>query len=301
MNRLMILVTIMFSVSACGIADNMSNISDKMAGMNGRIDAMATDIGNMQGSVKKMADSLSSTSNGIHAQALTIALNEMFKPENTKYITLTSANPIPMIPSAKGFAELATQEELAGITYIIMSEINTCQVDKMDLTKEQKDKYDLDKFIKLTALQLIASFIPEKTIDEMILKQITEGGSYVDSVYTLVTLRSVFIKDVMLDQLVSAAKKLTSPKQYETALEYLETLTNISKYPFASNLKIKIYGMYDTDNAGLNQTIESVITADSLKKYYKMLSDKIESDLDAQYKTDTKRIDAIKERIKKGL
>jgi hypothetical protein len=59
--------------------------------------------------------------------------------------------------------------------------------------------------------------------------------------------------------------------------------------------------MYDTDNAGLNQTIESVITADSLKKYYKMLSDKIESDLDAQYKTDTKRIDAIKERIKKGL
>lgn len=302
MNRLMILMMVILNTTACGIPKSMDNISSGMVDMNKRIDIMTKNTTSMEGSISKMSSSLSSTSNGIHSQALTISLNELFKAENTKYISLTSSNPIPMIPAAKAFAEIATQEELAGITYIILAEINNCQSDSMVLTKEQKDKYDLDKFIKLSGLQLIAAFVPDTVINEMIKKQIDDGGNYIESAYALITLRGIFIKDVMLDQLVSASRKLVTPAQYETALGYLETLSSIANYTFIKNLSIKIYGMYDTDNIGLNQTIQLDMNVDSLKKYYKTLSDKIETDLDIRYKTNnTKQIDVIKERIKKGL
>lgn len=288
----------MFSISACGIPQSMNAISDKMVGLNDRIEVMVDNTTNMQDSIKKMSDSLSATSNGIHAQALTIALNEMLKPENTKYITLGSANPIPMIPAAKGFAEIATQEELAGITFIFLAEINNCQVDSMVLTKEQKDKYDLDKFVKLTALQLIASFAPEQTIKELIQKQITEGGNYVDAAYAIITLRSIFIKDVLLDQLVNVTTKLHTPSQYDTALNYLDTLRGISSYHFSNNLRIKLYGFYDTENQGLNQTIEADVNPNSLTKYYKLLWDKIVTELKPEYNY---RKESIRARIKKGL
>jgi hypothetical protein len=284
----------MFSLSACGIAESMEGIAGKMNGLNDRIDAMAKNTGNMEGSIGNV-------SKGIHSQALSIALNELLKPENTKYITLGSANPIPMIPAAKGLAELATQEELVGLTYIFLAEINTCQVESMTLTKEQKDKYDLDKFIKLTALQLIASFAPQKTVDEMIEKQIIEGGSYIESAYHFITLRSIFTKDVLVDQFISATSTLQTLSQFENALTYLEALSNIANYPFASQLKIKIYGMYDTDSLGLNQTIESTVTKESLTKYYQMLSDKLDKDLKPEYKTDAKTLESIKARINNGL
>lgn len=297
MNKLMIGV-MMLCLSACGIPQSMNAISDKMVGLNDRIDVMVDNTTNMQNSIKKMSDSLGATSNGIHAQALTIALNEMLKPENTKYITLSSANPIPMIPAAKGFAEIATQEELAGIVFIFLTEINNCQVDSMVLTKEQKDKYDLDKFVKLTALQLISAFAPEQTIKELIQEQIVKGGNYVDAAYAIITLRSIFIKDVLLDQLVSVANKLHTPAQYDTALNYLDTLRSISSYHFSNNLRIKIYGFYDTENQGLNQTIEADTNPTSLSKYYKLLWDKVATELKPEYNY---RKESIRTRIKKGL
>lgn len=295
MINLMIGVMTLSVLSACGITTNMQNISEKMVGLNERIDIMTKNTTHMEDSIKSM-------SGGIHAQALSIALNEMLKPENTKYITLTQANPIPMIPAAKGLAEIVTEQELVGLTYIMLNEINNCQVDTMNLTKEQKDKFDLDKMVKLTALQLIATFAPEKTIDDMIKNQIDNGGIYVESAYAVLTLRSIFIKDVMLDQIMGSNTKMTSPAKFENALNFLEAVSNIVNRNYGSNLKIKIFGMYDTDGVGLNQTVESDVKPETIRNYYKTLSDKLDKDLDEKYKlNNTKLLASIKERINKGL
>ncbi len=183
----------------CGISDNLNKVGGGMDSMNSRIERMTRNTDGMNDAIKRMAGSLSSASDGIRMQSLSVMLSELLKPENTKYITLTSVNTIPMIPSAKGFAETANQEQLAGLAFLWISEINQAQVTDV-LTKEQKDSFDLGKYIKLNALQMIAGFIPDATVKDLIKVQIEEGGIYQTAAYQLLLLRSMFIQNFLVDQ-----------------------------------------------------------------------------------------------------
>ena len=118
----------------CGISKSMDNISGNMDGLNNKIGSMVTDIGGM-------SKSLSATKDALHSQSLMLALNEILKPENTKYITLSSVNTIPMGAAAQAFANIATADELAGLAFLWISEINLSQVDGVD--KKTKDSIDL--------------------------------------------------------------------------------------------------------------------------------------------------------------
>lgn len=293
----LLLLLLLLSLTACGLPQKFDDINANMVSMTKRIDRMAKNTDNMDASIGSMTGSLSSTSKGIHSQSLMIALNELLKPENTKYITLSSANPIPMIASAKAFAEIATAEELAGLTYLWISEINLCQIDDV-LTKEQKDSFDLGKWIKLNALQLISGFIPEKTIGELVKSQITDGGSYRVAAYQLIVLRYLFIKDFLLENTLSAGS-MTTPAQYETVLDYIDSLKTIKSFNFSKDLNLKIYGFFDTNGIGLNQTL-SVDTTAVLEQYYKKLSNKFSKELDPIYLNNVEfknRIESIQKRI----
>lgn len=259
---------------SCGVSKNLDKIGGGMSSMNDRIDRMTKNTDGMNDAIKKMSDSLGSTAKGIHAQALSIMLNEMLKPENTRYITLTSVNTIPMIPSAKGFAETATPEELAGLAFIYLSEINLAQIDDA-ISKEKKDELDLGKWVKLNALQLIASFIPDKSMKKIIHDQIESGGLYEQSANGLIVLRQSFIKDFLLDQ--SMKSTLTTPQQYRTAISYIDQVAN------APEASLKLYGFYDTDQVGLNQTITTQKV--DCCTYYKQLRTKMEKELDKKYLT----------------
>ena len=250
-----------------------------------------------------MNGSIGGVSKGIHIQSIMLAMNEMIKPDNTKYMTLTNANIVPMIPSAKGLAEMLTQDELAGVAYIWLSEINTCTVDSLVLSKEQKDAYDLSKWIKLNAIQLVAAFTPEATINDMIDKQIIQGGSYVQAAYAIITLRQIFTKDFLLSQSLNASTELTTPSQYESILNYLDTLNDINSYSFKDNLNFKLFGYYDTDNIGLNQTV-STYSSKTLVEYYYLLNSKFDKELSPVYKNNkalSDRLNQIQSRIQKGL
>jgi len=290
------------SLSACGVFKDMDNISSNMTAMNKRIDSMANNINSMNGSVGGMAGSLSSTSRGMHSQSLIIAMNEMLKSENTKYITLTNANIVPMIPYAKAIAEMASADELAGIAFIWLAEINTCTVDSFAPSKEVRDSVDLGKWIKLNALQVVSAFIPVETINELVESQINNDGIYKSAVYAILTLRYNFIKDYLIDQSLNGATKFVSPIQYETALNYLESISYLNKSAFKGNLSFKLYGFYDTDSIGLNQTVS--IDSNEVVDYYTLLLNKFDVELDCKYKTDVRyknAIQSIESRIKKGM
>jgi hypothetical protein len=264
-----------------------------MDSMNERITKMTNNTDGMNNSIKKMAGSLAATSNGIHMQSLSIMLTELLKPENTKYITLTSVNTIPMIPSAKGFAETATQEELAGLAFLWISEINQAQVTDT-LTKEQKDSFDLGKWIKLNALQMVAGFIPDATVKDIIKVQIEEGGIYQTAAYQLLLLRSMFIQNFLVDQ--AMATTLTNPTQYRGLIKYLDQLTEIVNLPNKEAMTIKLFGFYDTDQNGLNQTFD--MQNIDVCFYYSKLKEKFRKELDKKYLTQD--LSDIKTKLKGG-
>lgn len=295
-----IMIILMISASACSAIKDMDNISHNMNSMNQRIDNMSKNIDSMNGSVGGMSSSLGSTSKGIHSQSLMIAMDEMLKPENTKYITLTNANIIPMIPYAKALAEIATADELVGIAFIWMAEINNATTDSFSPSKQLRDSIDLGKWIKLNALQAVSGFIPEQTVHEMVESQITNDGMYKNFVYTILTLRYSFIKDYLLGQPINS-DRFEYPIQYTTSLDYLDSLSYLNDKQFNDKLTFKLFGFYDTDNAGLNQ----IVTVDqSISDYYNTLFNKLNNELDSKYKTDVKYkevVQSIKSRIQKGM
>ena len=282
---------ILLMLCGCGISKNLDKVGGGMDSMNKRIEKMTNNTDGMNDSIKNMAGSLASTSNGIHMQSLSVMLSELLKPENTKYITLTSVNTIPMIPSAKGFAETATQEELAGLAFLWISEINQAQVTDT-LTKEQKDSFDLGKWIKLNALQMIAGFIPDDTAKDMIKVQIEEGGIYQTAAYQLLLLRSMFIQNFLVDQ--AMATTLTNPTQYRGLIKYLDQLTEINKLPNKEAMSIKLFGFYDTDQNGLNQTFD--MQNIDVCFYYSKLKKKFDTELDKKYLTQD--LNDIKNKLK---
>ena len=282
---------ILLMLCGCGISKNLDKVGGGMDSMNKRIEKMTNNTDGMNDSIKNMAGSLASTSNGIHMQSLSVMLSELLKPENTIYITLTSVNTIPMIPSAKGFAETATQEELAGLAFLWISEINQAQVTDT-LTKEQKDSFDLGKWIKLNALQMIAGFIPDDTAKDMIKVQIEEGGIYQTAAYQLLLLRSMFIQNFLVDQ--AMATTLTNPTQYRGLIKYLDQLTEINKLPNKEAMSIKLFGFYDTDQNGLNQTFD--MQNIDVCFYYSKLKKKFDTELDKKYLTQD--LNDIKNKLK---
>ena len=293
----LIILLMLVSLTGCGLPLQLEEVNKNMGKMNDRIQTMTDNTTNMSNSIGDMTDSLASTSNGIHAQSLMIAINELLKPENTKYITLSSANVIPMIAPAKALAETATEAELAGIAFLWITEINMCQVDDI-LTKQQKDNFDLGKWTKLNALQLIAGLMPEETFSKMIVSQIKNGGEYRTAAYHLVVLRYLFIKDFMLETTLSGTS-MNTPAQYETALNYLDYLKNIRSYPFSADLSLKLFGFYDTNGLGLNQTL-TIDLSTTLESYYKKLAVKFVKELDPVYSNHVllkPRLAAIKRRI----
>src|ERR1035437_8302545 len=102
-----------------------------------------------------------------------------------------------MLAAARSVANSVSAEELAGLAFLYISEINLCQVDTI-LTKEKKNEFDLAKVIKLTALELFSALAPQKTIDLLIKEQIVKAGQYEEYAYTILTLRYVFIKSYIL-------------------------------------------------------------------------------------------------------
>jgi hypothetical protein len=255
--KLVLIVCLM--LTGCGINENfdkinanMVNLNTKIVSMNGNIETMKNSTSSMAVSIGAMSDSLTSTKNSIKAQSLMLAQNEMLKPENTKYISLGGGSFIPMLPSAQAFANMLTPDELAGIAYIYISEINLAQTDS-PLTPKQQEEYDLGKYIKLTALGLIAALTPQSTVDGMIKQQIIDGGSYTDAAYGVLVLRNIITRDILLEQLVGNGSVKLNASQQKLADSYRKILRDTQQYKFFDKLVLKLYGFY---NKELNQVLK---------------------------------------------
>ena len=296
------LILVCVYLCGCGISkslDSLPEMKNSVSGMTDRlnkigtsIDSMNDKVGGLNKSLDGMSNGIDSVKSGIHSQSLLLMLNELSKP--SKYVSLTSVNPIDFVAAGKSLAELGTPDELAGIFYLWLTEINTGNNDT--LNKKQKSKMDLVKWNKLTALQVVAAFIPQKTLDELISINIQKAGQYEEITYNIICLRHLFISTFLLEQGVMSGK-MTTPTQYEQAFVLIEQLRTIQQYPFLGNIGLKLSGFYDVEKIGLNQDVK--LDVKNLKKYYSQLKIKFDKEMNPRYSSE--RISKIKHAIELGI
>lgn len=226
-------------LQGCGIQKAMDNISSQMQTVGGSIDSVSA-------SMKETNEGIKYTKDSIRRQTLALAVKELTAPENTTFVSPSSTTPTSMIPSGKLFAEVATPEEICGLFYIWITEINQGQAD-------EKDGGDRAKWIKLTGLQVIAGFISPEKIEEIIKTQ--KDGRYAESVINILLIRYVFIATYILD-LGLLAKQKINQAEYEFGIGAIKILNEIESMEGAKSYSLKLYGFVDHDGLGLNQTIK---------------------------------------------
>lgn len=214
--------------------------------MDEKMGAMANDVKDNLTKVSKSMDVMNENMGGmksaIHQQTLSVLLKEVLSDDSTKYVSMTSFNPLPMIPAAKGLADAATTEELASLFYLWITEINTATVDDGD-----PKAIDLFKMKKLCALQAIGGMLPDEKINGL-----TLDDRYRDGVTALLLLRRVFITSYVLDNGL-LTHPLDNQSTYDAAKAAIMSIKQIEEMPEALKLELKIVGFNFPE---ANQTVK---------------------------------------------
>ena len=297
------------------MADITSGMSDKMGETNKKIDEtnqttlkMAQITGVMSDKMTETNNKMDKTNKAIHNQTLDVALTDLLKPENTKYVNSAPPSPTSMMVPGKIFAEEATADELVQFTYVMLLEINSAVPAESkkdaatgDYTQAVKDQTDDDKNIKFYMLQVVAGMTPQATVEQMIKEQITASGRYEEAAYNFLALRHTFLTTFMLDSSLMG-NPLVNPGMYEEALKYTGYVKFIEKLPFVKQVKVSTTGMF-SDKRNVKIDLNK---ADVAKKYYAKLKKSLSQELKPQFR-DTKdsktaeRITAIKTEIEAGI
>lgn len=221
------------------------------------MEKISSGMGSMQGNIANMSDGLTSTAKSIRSQALAIALDQVMKPENLYFINLSSVNPASIIPASKAFGEMATPEEISGLAYLWISDLNIGAVDAT--TQEKKDEADTFKLRRLVVLQTIAGMLTEEKTAQLI-KSL--GGEYDSATYALLALRHGFLSSYFLDVGLLTKAKLNK-SEYRAGMKAIKSLMVLENLIFRNKCELKLFGFFSTD---LNQTVTIENKAEELRK-----------------------------------
>ncbi len=189
------------------------------------------------------------TNQAIHKQTLVVALAEMLKPENTKYLN----PPTGMMPAAEAFSAEATPEELAKLFHVYFREIQEVVPDDTMVQKTPDGKwtpdaiaFDQGKMVKVYAMMTIAGLAPQEKVEQLIQEQVSNAGAFEQDAYRFLVLRTQFIKTYLIEEDL-IAYLLTNPGKFEDALKYLGQIDYVAKLPFADQAAIKTKGFLEQE------------------------------------------------------
>ncbi|MGE0634394.1 MAG: lipoprotein [Pseudobdellovibrionaceae bacterium] len=278
MKKIFLALSAIVVLSACGKLNEMLDTPEKM-------DGMKKTMGEMNGGMKK-------TTNGIHDQTLAVSLEQLMDSKNWDVLTPV---PLKMIPWGRKFAEEATAQEVIEYTYLVLKEItDSKRVAGTDL--EMNDiPYDLEnilparteKLAKLMALRIIAGFIQEEKLTEIISTHILgKGGEgslrFEDTAYVVLAMRAEFLSDVLLDNSVLATP-LKNVGIVEEAIEMAEKLDRIGKLSFVERVAYDVPIKMKVNTGAEVQTMEFVVSykvkGDKIADTWKRIQVGIETDL----------------------
>jgi hypothetical protein len=179
---------------------------------------LGTTVKETEREIKETSGNTEKLVEATHKQILTVSLEQMLLVDNLK-------NPVRMFPFAKTFAEEATPEEVIRTTYVLMQDAKNSSL----LSLKQRA-------VSLNAAASISGLTPDEK-SEQILSEYA-GDFYEPSVYDFLTLRYHFIRDALLEPILSV--KHDCPKCKDKAVGYYEKLVSIVESPYTDNLSINI-------------------------------------------------------------
>ena len=237
-----LLLLVAFFLCGCDLIDAVKatkSVPDKL-------DSTQTKIDDTNNTIEE-------TNEYIRKQKMLLGLDDMFKARNTAYIF----PPTGMMAGGKAFAETATTEELASLTYLWLVELGkgtsteeyVADVQDWDFKADKADKKSSvrDRWVKWTALEVIAGLTPQKKVEELIQRQVMEGGRYRDDVYVFLYARAKFTYMFMLrESLLAFDEKLDTVGKLREVIERIERLEYLTKLPFADKIAVNVKSSVDS-------------------------------------------------------
>jgi len=232
-----------------------------------KIDDATDDVGQMKDRTTEMNEQMKSTNDSIRQQRLLLALENAVAESS-----LERLYPVPtgVMPGAKKFAEAVHADEVLDLTYLWLKEIDEVTPFahlNLDGTERGFDANEFNeilikKYGRLQALFAIAGFLPETIVDEIIQNVVQGSGRYQTTALNLLMMRTLFCKQILLDENLLQDGAFKSVGEAEQALEYMDSVNKILRLPFASSLFLKTRGL--NGPAGYNGPIANVdLTMDS--------------------------------------
>lgn len=220
--------------------------------------------------MEKMINNMNHTNDGIDQQKQLIPFENMLKPENTANLF-----PIPtrMMPYGKKLAEAIPAQDFVELAYLWLKEVDEvfpahkldANGDEIPYTAEETAQINHDKTAVILALQIVAGFLPQQRIQEMIDSQVYGSGRYENTVYTILMLRVQFNRDILLDASL-LAKPLDNAGKVAQAVEYNKNIDFIAKLPFAAKIGLKTTGFLPTEDS----PVEALDTGIALKNWQRI-------------------------------
>lgn len=237
-----------------------TDMTSKMDETNQKIDGTNKTIDETNKKIDETNQKMASLKSAIHKQTLAAAMTELLKPENTRYLF----PPTSLMAAGQIFAEEATAEEVTELVYVYLKDIDEVLPD--DSLKGTDGKFspsliaetDHSKQAKFTILEVIAGLMPQENIEEAVTTQINGGGRYEAAARSLLMLRTLFMKSILVEEDLFS-RKLDNLGKVDEAVNRVSNLDWIARLPFTEAISVKTRGMLNPDD-NVNEMLDPKMT-----------------------------------------
>ena len=228
----------------------------------GKLNSALDNVNSVPGKFDSLNGSLKDIDTKSNEQAELTALNTLMDPILLAK-TSTDQVPVVMMVPAQAYAGLLTADQAAQWFEAMLTDVNENQYtgDTSASGTAAMAADDAHRYSVMMAVELVAGFLPQATVDQMISDQIAKSGDERDTTLGVLYLRSMFFNSIRLNgQLFTKGVKTLGLVQ--DGVSYVNTLEAITKLPFATGIGLKIYGFQNpTMNALFTGILDPSITA----------------------------------------
>jgi len=220
---------------------------------------------------REARENLRKTGTAVHLQVLTVALQQMLAPANTENLT----PPVRMFPYGKTFSQEANPMEITEVCHSFLVDVkHGGQTEKASPTEE--DLRLKGRKISLAATGVIASFIPDEKLEEIIEEQIIRGGRYEDTAYVILLTRYLYLRDFFLASIVDKSERVNLDSVRKAAA-YFSDIKYIAQLSFVDRIKLHVAQFVPVTNGPDGETTDPTTRFEDLdvainRTEYKLLA-----------------------------
>jgi hypothetical protein len=197
---------------------------------------------------------------------LSILAEEMNQLENEKNHQVMSPIPVDLMKPGAKFAENVTATEVSKWAYLIFTNINKIKYDDnssfITIPKlSSPEKFRNNKVVLFNIVAVVAAFLPDSTVDELLLK-LKNRDRFSMTILSILALRADMLDRVILTESL-LSEKADNVGVIEEAIKYTKQIDFLLRLPYANKITVKTIGFDKEDE---NAAFTFGLNMDSAKK-----------------------------------